>query len=102
MEHFLASIQGTGWLIHPKSVCAIQKGGTVYLARPGAPLLIEVRQSELEKPALLAPVVERVRVQISSETAAKLSCLDIPELLWDTNHATALFVGGKWISVSEL
>jgi hypothetical protein len=102
MDQFLDSIHGSGWLIHPKSVRAIKKGGTVYLARPGAPLLIEVHEAELEKPALLAPVVERVRVQISSETAAKLSCLDIPELLWDTNHATALLVGGKWISVCEL
>jgi hypothetical protein len=102
MDHFLASIQGSGWFIHPKSVRAIQKGGTVYLARPGAPLLIEIHEAELEKPALLAPVVERVRVQINPETAAKLSCLDIPELLWDANEETALFVGGKWIGVSAL
>jgi len=102
MEHFLASIQGTGWYLHPISVSAIQKGGAVYLARPGAPLLIEVEEAEIQKPALLAPVVERVRVQVSSQSAEKLSCLDIPELYWSLNEATALLIGSKWISVDEL
>lgn len=102
MEHFLASIQGSGWHLHPVSVPAIQKGGVVYLARPGAPLLIEVKEAQIQKPALLAPVVERVRVQVSSQIAEKLSCLDIPELLWSPNEATALLIGGKWISVNEL
>ena len=102
MEHFLASLQGSGWHLHPVSVSANQKGGVIYLASPGAPLLIEVEEAEIQKPALLAPVVERVRVQVTSQIAEKLSCLDIPELLWSPNEATALLIGGKWISVNGL
>jgi hypothetical protein len=100
MRDFLSGIKGTGWFIHPVSAFKIESGGDVYLARPGAPLL-EVSQAEPCKPALLAPVVERVRIRVSPEVAANLSCLGIPELAWTTTEESAIQVGGKWHQVTK-
>jgi hypothetical protein len=100
MKKFLSGIKGTGWFIHPVSAFKIESGGDVYLARPGAPLL-EVSEAEPCKPALLAPVVERVHIRVSPEVAANLSCLGIPELAWTTTEESAIQVGGKWRQVAE-
>lgn len=100
MKKFLSQLKGTGWFIHPVSALKIETGGDVYLARPGAPLL-EVSEAEPHKPALLAAVVERVRVHVSPDVAANLSCLGIPELAWTTSDESAIQVGGKWHQVSD-
>lgn len=100
IKTFLTQIKGTGWFIHPVSASKIETGGDVYLARPGAPLL-EVSQAEPCKPAPLAPVVENVRIHLSPEVAAKLSCLGIPELTWTTTEETAMQVGGQWHHVAD-
>jgi hypothetical protein len=100
MKKFLNGIKGTGWFIHPVSAFKIESGGDVYLARPGAPLL-EVSEEAPHKPATLAPVVERIRIRVSPEVAANLSCLGIPELAWTTTEETAIQVGGKWRQVAE-
>ena len=99
IKMFLSQIKDSGWLIHPVSALKIEAGGDVYLARPGAPL-IEVSQQEPCKPAQLAPVVERVRVKVAPDIAARLSCLGIPELDWTTTEETAVQVNGAWHQVS--
>jgi hypothetical protein len=45
--------------------------------------------------------VERVRIRVSHDVAANLSCLGIPELAWTTTEETAIQVGGKWRQVAE-
>lgn len=102
MAKFLAKLEGTGWFIHPKSVRAIQNGGTIYLARPGAPLLIEVSEAQPQTPAVLAPVVERIQVHVDSEATTKLSTLNIPELSWSANEETGLVINGHRVSLAAL
>jgi hypothetical protein len=44
LESYIESLAGSGWLLHPKSLKTIRESQTAYLARPGFPSLIEVRE----------------------------------------------------------
>lgn len=44
LDAFLASLAGSGWLLHLNSVATMAKTRTAYLARPGFPGLIEVQE----------------------------------------------------------
>lgn len=46
LKNYIASLGGSGWLLHPVSVRTIGQTKTAYLARPGFPGLIEVQQKE--------------------------------------------------------
>src|SRR5262245_8895334 len=42
VARFVQSITGTGWYLHPCSMESLGVSRTVWLARPGMPLLVEV------------------------------------------------------------
>jgi hypothetical protein len=39
---FLEQVSGTGWYLHPRSLATYEEFGTVWLSRPGVPMLVEV------------------------------------------------------------
>ena len=46
IDDFVASLVGSGWLLHPKSLEFYKSHKQVYLNRPGIPGLIEVQERE--------------------------------------------------------
>lgn len=55
-----------GWLLHPHSLASMPQG-TLWLARPGVPLLLEITRGETEADGDLA-----VEVAVSASEAARL------------------------------
>ncbi len=49
LTHFIKSVEASGWFLHLKSFEMIRKSKTLYLCRPGVPMLIEVHERELTK-----------------------------------------------------
>ncbi len=39
---FLDRVSGSGWYLHPKSFATYKKHKTIWLSRPGVPMLVEV------------------------------------------------------------
>ena len=46
VQEFVASLAGSGWLLHPKSLEFYKSMKQVWLSRPGVPVLIEVNESK--------------------------------------------------------
>jgi hypothetical protein len=46
IDEFVASLSGSGWLLHPKSLEFYKSHKQVYLSRPGVSVLMEVQERE--------------------------------------------------------
>ena len=46
IDEFVASLVGSGWLLHPKSLEFYKSHNQVYLSRHGVPVLMEVQERE--------------------------------------------------------
>lgn len=44
VDEFVASLSGSGWFLHPKSLSYYKNSKQVWLTRPGTPVLIEVQE----------------------------------------------------------
>ena len=90
-------------MIHPASFKEGTLAPTVYVARAGLPLLLEVFERTSKLPPALAPVVEKVRVSVSERLSRCVSTLDCPQLEWASDGLdTAIKIGQRWLSTTEL
>ena len=83
-----------GWLLHPHSLVSMSQG-TLWLARPGVPLLLEITRGETAAPSDLV-----VEVPVSASDAARL----FPHLpgLRSTIGEPALLRNGRMLTMAEL
>lgn len=44
LDDYLENLSGSGWLLHPKSLAFYKQSKTVFISRPGIPLLVEVQE----------------------------------------------------------
>jgi len=76
IEDYLADLAGSGWLLHPASLHTLVHRKTVYLARPGLRVLIEVQQpDDMSTSSSVQPFISEVHVEGEGEHQRLLDCL---------------------------
>ena len=102
LKEFQKDLLGTGWEVHPMSHSTETSAGVLYFFKKSFPLILEVEERQLLKPASLAPVVQKLRVKTFDDLVNTTSCLNIPELEGSTSEDSAIKVSGKWRSIQSL
>lgn len=71
LSGYVAGLAGSGWYLHPVSLATHSGHGTVWLARPGAPVLIEVVAGK--RPGKQA-VISRLTLPVPRRLVDALGC----------------------------
>lgn len=95
IDQFVASLVGSGWLLHPKSIEYYSNHKQVYLCRPGVPVLLEIQQKE--KLTEGKYIIEELRFPFQNERL--LSALGCNRL--KLNNEIELKIGGKLLSIKD-
>lgn len=101
IEDYVASLAGSGWLLHPASLHTLAKRKTVYLARPGLGALIEVQQPKQPSPGR-ERFVSEVFVEGDREHRRVLDALGVPGLKLAGKKGAALVIGTKRFALADL
>jgi hypothetical protein len=78
LQSFIDSIAVSGWLLHPKSLKTLSHQ-TIYLARPGFPGLIEVKQKDRLGTADL--FVKEINLNLDSNATALLKAIGLTSVI---------------------
>lgn len=90
-DAFLEEISDSGWLVHPRSIGMMRRGGALFLARPGIGTLIEVNLGNERSGA----VIENVQVPCAPHLVTCLQSLAIEGLTPGTEAAVRMS-GQTW------
>ena len=77
IRSFVTGLMGSGWHLHPISLTALAHTSTVWLARAGTPVLIELSNSTA--PASQESLVTRLGLPIPDRLVRALSCPIVEE-----------------------
>lgn len=100
IDGFLASISGSGWLLHLNSLQAIKDQRTAYLARPGFPALIEVQE---KKKLMDGPLfVDGVLLKFDAGLSGLVKSTGLDRILKPTLGEPSLSIRGKNIELEKL
>lgn len=103
IDDFVASLAGTGWLLHPASLRTLAQRKTVYLARPGLAALVEVQQVGKRAPsARRRSFVTEVVIEGERGHQRLLDALGVRGLRLAKKGAAALVIAGKRVAVADL
>lgn len=91
---FTGRISGSGWYLHAKSLITFEKHHTVWLARPGVPLLIEVVQTNSAAESERAPFVSRIEAPLPENKPLLSSALGIDQFLPSPEPKVYLTIDG--------
>lgn len=94
LEAYISYLSGTGWLLHPRSIETLKATRTVYLARPGIPMLIEVQERDRFSEA--PKFIERVCLPLPNEQFRIMNSLRARELTLSPDDKLRLLVGGEF------
>jgi hypothetical protein len=89
LESYLESLDGAGWLLHPRSIKMIKVARTAYLARPGFPALIEVQESSIGKKD--ERFVNEVGVDLNSDSVRLLNAVGLESIVKPSDEVNFLF-----------
>ncbi len=102
IDEYVASLAGSGWLLHPRSLQTLKQSKTVYLARPGLKVLIEVQQiNKKSSPKDCNSFISEVFVEGSLDHQRLLNSLAIPGLRIAGKEGAGLLIAGKLFSVAQ-
>lgn len=101
IDDYVANLAGTGWLLHPASLHTLEHRKTVYLARPGLRVLIEVQERSESSPSGSKVFISEVFVEGMSEHQRLLDALKVPGLRIAGNEGAGVVIGSRSISVAE-
>jgi len=100
LEKYLASLAGSGWLLHLNSLNSIKDYRTVYLARPGYPALIEVQE---KKSLLQGPdFVEKISLPFDAASAALSKTIGLDHILSPSSEEPTLRLQGQKVALKNL
>lgn len=98
-ERFCTRLAGTGWYLHPKSLKTMREGATVWLARPGTAMLIEVHQRE----AHLQPrLIDKLELPLVGREPAMVTALGAEQLSPSSDRSAWITAHGKRFAVTDL
>ena len=101
LDDYVASLAGSGWLVHPASLGTLAQRKTVYLARPGLGALIEVQQPrELSRGR--RRFVSEVFIEGERGQQRLLDALRVRGLRLAGKERAGLVIGRKRIALAEL
>ncbi|MBM3269873.1 MAG: VOC family protein [Candidatus Sericytochromatia bacterium] len=96
LDRYLAGLAGSGWYLLPRAFETLRDSGTIWLARPGVPLLVEVNRGDVPAGE---PVVSRVEIPAPGE---RIAALRAPGLVASSDGGAWLTSGGRRFGVEEL
>jgi len=102
MRGFINRISGSGWYLHPKSLVTWENEKTLWLARPGVPLLVELVQSESLSESERVEFVTRIEVPLPESKPFLATSIGIDQLQPSTEEKIVITIGGNRFNISDL
>ena len=79
VDEFAHGLSRTGWLLHPESLHTLKKTKTIWLARPGVPMLVEVQQRKsLEAKPLF---IQRMNMPLDKTSLRLFEALGVDQII---------------------
>ena len=100
LDHFLSSISGSGWYVHPASIRAMRATQSVFLTRPGFPALIEIQERDVLNVQKL--FVEKVTLPIPASLAHLAQAIGLDEVLIASQEEPELRLNGTTVKLKNL
>lgn len=100
LEAYLASIAGSGWLLHMNSVKSIKELRTAYLARPGFPGLIEVQEKSELMPG--PDFVRSIGIEFSEEHARLVTAIGLESIVHRASVPTYIQLYDQKITLNKM
>lgn len=98
-EAYCAGLAGSGWYLHTKSLLTMRKSQTVWLARPGTAVLIEVHQ----RPSTARPpLVAKLELPATGREPTMLAALGAPTLVASSDGEAWLTLAGWRLALTAL
>ena len=103
IEIFLSSLSGSGWLLHLNSLRTLKNYRTAYLARPGFPALIEVKEKKklMDCPLFVDEVGLKFDTQLTN-LAGLVKSVGLDKVLKTSTKNPSLTVQGQSIEIERL
>jgi hypothetical protein len=102
MMVFIERISGSGWYLHPKSLPMWKTFKTVWLARPGVPLLLEVIQRKSLSVSERVEFVTRIEVPFPESRPFLAAAIGIDQLQPSTEGRVFITIDSKRLSLDDL
>lgn len=104
-KRFVERVSGSGWLLHPKSLITQAEHKTIWLARPGIPMLVEIlEQNSGDGPCLdgAEAFITRVEVPLPEAKPSLASALGVGDGISPSQEAdVVLTVGERRLALKE-
>lgn len=105
ITEFLDRVSGSGWYLHPTSLATYKKLRTIWLSRPGVPILVEVVEKiSREKSQLgVGRFVTRIEVPLPDDKPLMADSLGLEgSVLPSPSRGFFITIGGKRRALEEL
>lgn len=102
IDDYVASLAGSGWLLHPSSLHTLAHRKVVYLARPGLGALIEVQQTDDADPSPRPRFISDVFLEGAQEHQCLLDALRVPGLQLAGSDGSGIAIAGRRIPIADL
>lgn len=100
IDEYVASLAGSGWLLHPASLRTLARRKTVYLARPGLRALIEVQQRARSRGR--RSFISEVFIDGAREHQRLLDVLRVPGLRVAGKKGAGVVIGARRVALADL
>jgi hypothetical protein len=100
VEGFMSGLSGSGWFLHSNSLKTFKKTQTVWLARPGMEVLIEVQQCDTlsSQPHFIT----KIEMPLTLKGRALIEAIGLSEFVVPSSGGTKLLIGDKLIPIEKL
>lgn len=100
LEVFVTKLAGSGWHLLPQSLKMAREQRTVWLARPGTAMLIEVQQRQdlAGSPAFISAL----RLPLNGREQKMVAALGVEQLQVSDDAATWIIIGPRKINLTDL
>ena len=92
LETYIASLEGSGWYLLPQSLATIAQSRTVWLARPGVGVLVEVAESTSKRSA--PALVGHIEVPATHPREGLFEAVGLAEVGYSKDEFAWITVGG--------
>jgi len=91
---FTDHISGSGWYLHPKSLITFETHRTVWLARSGTPLLVEIVQRKSMAESERVEFVSRIEVPLPRSKPLLASAVGVDQFQSTSEPNVFITIGG--------
>lgn len=102
VEAYVSSLTGSGWLLHLHSLTSLREVNTVWLARPGVPVLVEVSGGQSSGGGAAAQFVSAVEIPGVGKLSSLLDSLGVAAIKPSPDEMAWLTFDRHRLACSEL